>query len=279
MKKIPCLYAIVRFAPFVETEEFANVGIILLAPTEQYFDFRLLDRRYARVTRFFAEMKPEIFNTSMRNLREELQRVVLLLGERGRDQVLNLDTDFGRSLFAEIIRPRETIIKFSEPKSVLATDPNAQLKALYGFYVERNFATQEYQEALMVKGLRGWLVEAHLADRFHSERLGDETYGATFPFVEGGPSRPLKAIKPLYLGQDDPTRIIDHGGQWALRVARLRRRQRLPQELLFAVQGPEEEGSSRSEAYEEAVEELRQANTAVLPFADKDRLLYFAAGS
>ena len=131
----------------------------------------------------------------------------------------------------------------------------------------------------MVKGLRGWLVEARLADRFHSERLGDKTYGATFPFVESGLSHPLKAIKPLYLGQDDPTRIIDHGGQWALRVARLRKRQRLPQELLFAVKGPEEEGSSRSEAYEEAVEELRQANAAVLPFADKDRILYFAASS
>lgn len=274
MKKIPCLYAIVRFAPFVETEEFANVGIILLAPTEQYFDFRLLDRRYARVTRFFAEMKPRIFNTSMRNLREELQRVAVLLRER--DPVPNLDSDFGRSFFAEIIRPRETIIKFSEPRSALAADPKAQLKALYGFYVERNFATQEYQEALMVKGLRGWLVEAQLADRFHSERLGDDTYGATFPFVEGDPGRPLKAIKPLYLGQDDPTRIIDHGGQWALRVARLRKRQRLPQELLFAVQGPEEEGS-RFEAYEESVEELRQANVAVLPFADKEHILSFAA--
>ena len=274
MKKIPCLYAIARFAPFVETEEFANVGIILLAPTEQYFDFRLLDRRYARVTRFFAEMKPRIFNTSMRNLREELQRVAVLLRER--DPVPNLDSDFGRSFFAEIIRPRETIIKFSEPRSVLAADPKVQLKALYGFYVERNFATQEYQEALMVKGLRGWLIEAQLADRFHSERLGDDTYGATFPFVEGDPGRPLKAIKPLYLGQDDPTRIIDHGGQWALRVARLRKRQRLPQELLFAVQGPEEEGS-RFEAYEESVEELRQANVAVLPFADKEHILSFAA--
>ncbi|WP_308389590.1 DUF3037 domain-containing protein [Acidithiobacillus sp. AMEEHan] len=277
MKKIPCLYAIVRFAPFVETEEFANVGIVLLAPTEQYFDFRLLDRRHARVTRFFAELKPGIFNTSMRKLREELQRVAVLLREQDRDRVLNLDTDFGRSLFAEIIRPRETIIKFSEPRSVLAADPKEQLKALYGFYVERNFATQEYQEALMERGLRGWLVEARLADRFHSERLGDETYGARFPFVEGGPDRPLKAIKPLYLGQDDPSRIIDHGGQWALRVARLRRRQRLPQELLFAVQGPEDEGRSRFEAYEEAVEELRQANVAILPFVDKQRILSFAA--
>ena len=30
--KYACLYSIVRFAPFAETEEFANVGIVLTAP-------------------------------------------------------------------------------------------------------------------------------------------------------------------------------------------------------------------------------------------------------
>lgn len=30
--KHACIYCIVRFAPFAETEEFANVGIVLTAP-------------------------------------------------------------------------------------------------------------------------------------------------------------------------------------------------------------------------------------------------------
>lgn len=30
--KYSCLYSIVRFAPYAETEEFANVGIVLTAP-------------------------------------------------------------------------------------------------------------------------------------------------------------------------------------------------------------------------------------------------------
>lgn len=278
MTKIPCLYAIVRFVPFVETGEFANVGIILLAPGEKYFGFRLLDRRYARITSFFPEMKSGTYNKTIHNVREELQRIAAMLQKWDGEQVQHGNADFGRMLFAELVRPRETIIRFSEPRSVLAADPKEQLNALYDLYVGRNFATKEYQENLMVKGLRDWLAAARLADRFHEERLGDDIYGAKFPFVEGGPEHPLKAIKPLYLAHDDPSRIIDHGGQWALRTARLRKRQLLPQELLFAVKGPDEQGN-RSAAYEEAVEELRQTGVNVLPFADKEHILRFAASA
>lgn len=30
----PCLYSIVRYAPYAETEEFANIGVLLCAPKE-----------------------------------------------------------------------------------------------------------------------------------------------------------------------------------------------------------------------------------------------------
>ena len=36
MKNTACLYAIVRFCPFIETEEFANVGVILIAPDAKF---------------------------------------------------------------------------------------------------------------------------------------------------------------------------------------------------------------------------------------------------
>jgi hypothetical protein len=32
-----CIYSIVRFAPFVETEEFANVGIVITAPAIRHW--------------------------------------------------------------------------------------------------------------------------------------------------------------------------------------------------------------------------------------------------
>ena len=51
MNKVACQYAIVRFAPFVETGEFANVGIIMMAPKQRFFAFELELKRYKRITR------------------------------------------------------------------------------------------------------------------------------------------------------------------------------------------------------------------------------------
>lgn len=33
----PCLYSIIRYAPYAETEEFANVGVVLCAPKKNFF--------------------------------------------------------------------------------------------------------------------------------------------------------------------------------------------------------------------------------------------------
>ncbi|XLF30659.1 DUF3037 domain-containing protein [Klebsiella pneumoniae] len=32
----PCLYSIVRYAPYAETEEFANIGVVMCAPKENF---------------------------------------------------------------------------------------------------------------------------------------------------------------------------------------------------------------------------------------------------
>ncbi len=274
MKKTPCLYAIVRFSPFVETGEFANVGIIMVAPAQRYLGFRLLSRRHARVTHFFEQLEPRIFSATMRNLHEELDRAAALVRQQGFDHAE--DAEFAKGLFVEITRPRETIIKFSEPKAVLAADLRATLDELYGFYVERNFVTREYQESVMEKGLRKWLHEARIGGRFHRAELGDDTYRVAFPFVEENDNHPAKAIKPLYLAYADPSRIIDHGGQWVLRVTQLRKRGRLPHAVLFAVQGPVADGR-KLQAYEETIDDLMQAGITVLPYTDKDRILGFAA--
>ena len=55
MNKVACQYALLRFRPFVETGEFANVGVVLLAPEARFFGFRLL-KRYGRITQFFHQL-------------------------------------------------------------------------------------------------------------------------------------------------------------------------------------------------------------------------------
>ncbi len=270
-----CHYAIVRFMPFIETGEFANVGIVLFAPKARWFGFRLLTSRYARVTNFFDKLDARVFRVSIGQLREELQRVEQLVTGSGSDQH-GRDREGAFALWGEVIKPRETILRFSEPRVVLAEAPERKLEALYEYYVERNFVTREYQEKAMDRAVRGWLREARMDARFTSARVGDDDYHVNFPFVAFDGDTPRKVIKPLNLEQDDATRIVDHGGQWVVRLNALKKRGLLPPAVLFTVDGPDD-GAARGRACREVIGELVSTGALVTAWADRQALIDFAA--
>ncbi|CAG0982388.1 hypothetical protein RHDC1_01906 [Rhodocyclaceae bacterium] len=276
MTNTACHYAIVRFLPFVETGEFANVGIVLFAPKARYFGFKLLMNRYARVTNFFEQLDAKVFRAAMRTFREELARIDEMLKRLGTDRRLKgLDHDNALALWNEVIKPRETMLRFGEPRIVLATDVRAQLAALYEYYVERNFVTHEYQEKMLDRGVRGWLREANLHHRFLPARIGNDEYHAQFPFVAMEHEHAVKIIKPLNLGYGEAARIIDHGGQWIWRVNALKKRNLLPDQVLFAVEGPDDT-TARGRARREVVTELENAGAIVMPYRERQRVIEFA---
>lgn len=277
MNNIPCLYAIVRFAPFIETGEFANVGVVLLAPAQRYFGFKLLVNRYSRITQFFEPLGAKVFLATMRMLREELDRAGTLFKQNGFDKRLkNNDVDFARALFNEIIRPRETTVKFGEARPAIVADPKAKLGELYLHYVERGFVTKEYQEAALEKGMRRWLTQARIGERFNRLEVGNEEYRAAFPFVEKHDDVAFKVIKPLHLNHTMPSKILDHGGQWLFRVQTLKKRGTLPPRVLFAVNGPTL-SDARGGAVREIIGSLEDTGVTVIPYAEKQQILEFAA--
>lgn len=271
-----CHYAIVRFMPFVETGEFANVGVVLFAPNARYFGFKLLVNRHARVTNFFDQLDSKVFRLAMSSLREELGRIESMRREMGTDKRFKeTNREAALRLWSEIIKPRETMLRFSESRLVLADNAPRKLIELYDYYVEKNFATKEYQEKLLERGVRGWLREAHLLNYFHSARIGNEDYNAQFPFVSGTEEAPQKAIKPLNLNQAEASRIIDHGGQWIVRINALKKRELLPPEVLFTVTGPDDT-TARGRAKREIVDELIHSGVTVLPYGEVGPLIDFA---
>lgn len=277
MKMIPCLYAIVRFCPFVETEEFANVGVIIISPEHRVFEVKLMTKKHARITHFFEQLDARVFKTSMQNLKDELERIRTLLQQHGFDKRLRSnDSAFARALFDEIVRPREAVIKFSNVRAVLMTDAKAKLDELYGYYVERDFVTPEYREQVLEKKLRTWLYEAGVGSRFERLEVGNDEYHATFPFVEEKHGEVFTAVKPLNLGQDQPSKILDHGGAWVWRLAQLKRKGTLPGRVLVTVEGPQDSiTQARTKAFHDVVHELTQAGAAVLTYDQKAEILSF----
>jgi len=142
--------------------------------------------------------------------------------------------------------------------------------------VERNFVTREYQEKAMDRAVRDWLREARIDARFVPARVGDDEYHVTFPFVAFDDDAPRRVIKPLNLEQDDATRIVDHGGQWIVRLNALKKRGLLPPAVLFTVDGPDD-GAARGRACREVIDELGSAGALVTAWPDRKALIDFAA--
>ncbi|QEA40072.1 hypothetical protein FGL86_13955 [Pistricoccus aurantiacus] len=123
--------------------------------------------------------------------------------------------------------------------------------------------------------LRRLFAKVRIGERFIPGKLGDEEYHVNFPFVEKHQDKILRAIKPLNLGQQDSSHIVEHGGKWQFRINELKRRHLLPRRVLFAVEGPGDD-SRRSEAYHHVVALLQETGASVLPLAKHEAVLEFA---
>ncbi|WP_444923474.1 DUF3037 domain-containing protein [Microbulbifer sp. DLAB2-AF] len=267
MKQVACHYAIVRFMPFVETGEFANVGILLLAPERQFFGFKLQLKRHKRITQFFDDPNAKLYKATMRTINEELTRV--------QKHLKSARFSMAKDLFNEVVRPKETIARYSEPRLVVTEDPEKQLNDLYNHYVERAFVTQEYREKAMERAVQKILTQAQVEKYFHSRKLTAGYYSTLLPFVEGAEGRPpLRAIKPLNLAQDRPGQIFDHGAAWAAKLKILHQHKVAPKRMLFTVEGSHSTPAQEA-AFVDAVNELKNAGAEVLSMTERDKITNF----
>lgn len=275
MKKFACQYALLRFRPFVETGEFANVGIALIAPEARFFGFRIL-KRYGRITQFFHQLDRQIYLDGRQLFKEEMDRFALELRRLALDgRKTQPDIVLARNLFAEVVRPREAMLQFADQRVVMAEDPKAKLLQLFDHYVERNFVTKEYQERLLENNVRKLLFNAQVGARYQREKVGTEDFAVNFPFVDMVEGKAERVIKPLYLAQGDSTKILTHGGQWVDKVRRLRKRNALPPKVLFPVTQPAA-NTKPYHAFQEIRQDLLAENVQVVAADDERQILKFA---
>lgn len=278
MNELTCNYAPIRFQPYRETGEFVNIGVVVYCPKTDYLDFRLQLKRRQRVTNFFPELDANLLRSALAEVQKGLERCkntgdLLTNGAtHGEEQISR-----GKVVFKELIRTREAIVHFGQPGTILAESPKKALADLYARFVERQFAqTREYQEIRMRDRLAVWLRKWHVKTLYRSDcRVGDAEFHVRLPFVHYEGERASKALKPLFLAQDETTAIYDHGGLWLQRIRRLRTRNSLPTQTVFAVTMPV---SMRNvAAAKEIWTELEKEDVAVVNFQDGDRLKELAA--
>lgn len=261
MKPLACRYSIIQFVPYVETGEFANIGIVMACPQTGYFNFLLQDKKSKRVTDFFEAIDRNYYRRAVKAVEEELMRM------RAAAYQLTLDVkpDALRGMLNTLVQPREAIIRFSAARVLLTQDPAQELRDKFDHYVDHSFATPEYVENTMNARLKDLLAGLHLAAPFKPARIGNETVHAKFDFVQTVDGIHHKVIKALNLSHKDTNDIAAHGDIWLGKIGRLKRFQELPEEVLINVALPDDSDAARYAVGQEIIHELELQKIIVVP--------------
>lgn len=253
-------YSIIRFRPFAETGEFANIGVVAMAIGTGETAYRLAPRRFGRVRNFFEDAAYAAYRKSVGYLRQELDRAV--------KELPLLFSDSDRALFFEISRQRESSVIFSESRILTSKDSlQTVVDALYERYIGRNFDAGENLENALTKSMRTVLRDNGI--RFlKTVRIQDDVVPIVLPL--GYQADEIYAIKPIAFSQKTPLNIFDHGASWKNRFEYLLNKGKLrPHNVLLAIDPPATHDSSLEEAYRLAEHELRELPFEIVDTANR----------
>lgn len=244
-------YSIIRFRPFADTGEFANIGVIVLDVAADMMTFELAPKRFGRIHSFFGAEAHAAFGSAIDHLRLELGRYegfMALIADRS-----------AKVLFEELTRTRESSILFSPARSILMdASVDYVAKKLFARFVKREH--QENAEQELTKDIRRAFKHFGLKE-YKTFRIDDELVPVTFPLATK--DHDFRAIKPLAFSQKNSLNIFDYGAHWRRRFEYLLNKGKLKEHgVLIAVEPPQDDSESNLvEAYE-----LAQAELKTLPF-------------
>ncbi|MCB1278573.1 DUF3037 domain-containing protein [Prosthecobacter sp.] len=273
-----CKYAVVRFLPYRETEEFVNVGVLVLCEELGYLGFLLEKRRSTRVTDFFDELDGVVYRQGIKSIESEITR----LSPKANASVDGCLTLSGgapnlSSAFNFLVRPRKTLFHFSDVRVAMTPDPSTKLKELFGHYVRRQFAQpKEYQEQLMREAIHDHLKQWDLSKLYQPLEVGTDIYRMKFPFVHQTHAVPVRAIRALHLNLRDTTEILRKGDQVVGGLRRIKEGGELPDDCLVVVKSPKP-GNQMHDVAQQVCEELLKLDVLTASYSDRDSLQAFAA--
>lgn len=262
-------YAVVRFMPFIETREFANIGVVMISPKTGDFLFKLAPKRFGRVTKFFDDIEGKLYQNAIDLFTAELERVeeyCVTNGLRGKELV---------EYFTELTRHRESVLHFGAVGRMMGETGRIELENLYQRFVARDFVNEEYREQQMVKVLRQTFA-TELTVKYTQKKLKAGVLDIPMPLVYKGLDG-YKVIKPLAFEHNTPLKAYEHGVHWAKRVEILiNKRVISPERALFTVEKPDGEKTDMVQIFDDIVGEIKRLGVQVEPFNNTNNIIQFA---
>ena len=254
MNRYACRYAIVQFMPYPETGEFANVGIILAIPQKNFFAFKLETQRATRLTQFFNHLERKVYISAIKGLEEELNFYL---------QTIKGGQITAQTAFESLIRPLETILRFSKERVKMVNTLQQVEEGLFNRFVMHDFAKTPDYEGELQRKITQMVREFNLEEKFRRQILGNATYSITMPLVQNKEKK-VRAIQPLFFNQDKAQAIIDHGNRWIGKFDTLETFDALPSDILIPVKKPVKRTKDFNQAWGLIEKKLKNFGDVVL---------------
>lgn len=126
-------YTLLRYVHDVASGEFANVGVVLLAPEARYAS-AVCRGTHGRISHFFPDMEREGFKSLMRYIESRIGE----LGDRLCNELSLEQTPADAGVLAKSVLPHDdSSLQWSPVSGGLCDDPAVKLEELYQRYVAR----------------------------------------------------------------------------------------------------------------------------------------------
>lgn len=120
-----CNYALLQFLPYPETGEFVNVGVLVSCMEPCLLHFTGEREMPERVKAMFPRQNERAFADAMAALQTDM--------ERAKSSVR--DPKGCHLVFGELVRRRESILRFGEVRTILTGAPRQLVEELFRRYV------------------------------------------------------------------------------------------------------------------------------------------------
>ena len=269
MKKYVCKYVVLRFAPYSETGEFANVGVLLYSQNHNAFVFKLDTTDLGgRVTKFFHINDKQILKFAMSSYKEEL----VFMKERVTQHQLT-----AHDAFELLVKPRATLLRFSEPRTVITDSIDATLNSVFDRMVSHSSASQTRARLKLSGMLRDQLASLRLANPFKRHKFVKSGFETTYDFTQlNDDGNPLKLIQPIELmDRTTPKNIYDVVDRSESRLNRMNNLDLLPQKVLLPFSIEKNRSKEIDEVWSIVKKELQQFGELV-DIQDHAAIAHFA---
>lgn len=265
--KTVCHFHVIRFMPFFETGEFANIGVVMYSPSTGFFEYQLAPNNFGRIKSFFKELDNDLYKLMLESIQSEFEYIKELIAYEHHDTT---------SIMNELTRPRDGMVLYSNKRSVLTNNPELALENEYALNVGRVFASRIDFEQKMASEIRSWITPEIVGARYKKQKLNANFFEFDLPLVAQVADE-IKAIKPLAFRQKNALLASDHINTWIGRAKNLIKAGTVKNHnLLFAMQPPAKNDDDIVNIYGDAVHELKIHQIPCIEYDNKKGLIEFA---